>query len=120
MRPPTTLQELGFAWPRQWPRLLAPTGEAAPFRASGLLVDYPLGCDFTPVEQRLVRALAWLKSATASRGGKLRTIAKALSGTRAARDAEALARMDLSAPRGLGQWLEQRLVSLALARTHAD
>ena len=34
-----------------------------------LLVDYPLGCDFTPVEQRLVRALGWLKSATATEYG---------------------------------------------------
>ncbi|MBP6626832.1 MAG: acetyl-CoA hydrolase, partial [Arenimonas sp.] len=30
-------------------------------RASGVLPDYPMGSDFTAVEQRLVRALAWLK-----------------------------------------------------------
>ena len=38
-----------------------------PFRRAGLLPDYPLGCDFTVEEQRLVRALAWLRSATCSR-----------------------------------------------------
>jgi hypothetical protein len=50
------------------------------FRARGLLSDYPLGCDFTPVEQRLAKALGWLKSATATRGGKLRTLLRALAG----------------------------------------
>ena len=52
--------------------------DAAPFRADGLLPDYPLGCDFTAVEQRLVRALAWLKDATRRPGVKLRTMLRAL------------------------------------------
>jgi acyl-CoA hydrolase len=96
------------------------TRRLAPFRASGLLPDYPLGCDFTPVEQRLVRALGWLKAATSTRGGKLRAVARALApspGGADAADAEALARMDLARPRGLGERLEARLVRLALAAT---
>ena len=85
------------------------------FHTSGALPDYPLGSDFTPVEQRLVKALAWLKASTATRGAKLRTVWRALR-TRAM-DTEALARMDLDAPRGFGERLEAKLVSLALAET---
>ena len=40
----------------------------APFRADGTLPDYPLGSDFTEVEQRLVKALGWLKANTATTG----------------------------------------------------
>jgi acyl-CoA hydrolase len=89
-----------------------------PFRRSGLLPDYPLGCDFTPVEQRLVRALAWLKSATATRAGMARTALAAIAGPGAdpACDA-ALERMALATPNGLRQRLYARLLRLALART---
>jgi len=87
----------------------------APFRASGLLCDYPLGCDFTPVEQRLAKALGWLRNATATRGGKARTVWRALlHGGR--EDAEALERMQLSKPHGFGEWLEARLLRLALEK----
>ena len=88
----------------------------APFRKSGLLPDYPLGSDFTDVEQRLVRALAWLKSATARPIGKLQTILRALAAD-PQRDGQAMQRMDLEHPRGLSAWLEARLVALALERT---
>lgn len=84
-----------------------------PFREDGTLPDYPLGSDFTAVEQRLVRALAWLKSNTATRGRTLRTIARALA-SRGAVDDEALARMDLAAPRSLSDRLFARLVTHAL------
>ena len=90
----------------------------APLRREGLLPDYPLGSDFTPVEQRLVRALGWLKAATATRAGKLGTVARALLGGRGD-DAEALARMDLAAPSGLGARLEARLLALALRETRS-
>jgi acyl-CoA hydrolase len=96
---------------RNTPQRLAAT--LAPFRREGLLPDYPLGSDFTEVEQRLVRALGWLRRATASRRGKLATIGRAL--LRAAPDdPAALQRMDLAAPRGLGQRLYARLLRLAL------
>lgn len=101
------------AWTRNTPGALAKA--LAPFRRDGTLPDYPLGSDFTEVEQRLVRALGWLKSNTGSRRGKLATVAAALFGT-GADDREALARMDLSPTNGIGEWLQARLLRLALAR----
>ena len=88
----------------------------APFRSGGSLPDYPLGSDFTPVEQRLVKALGWLKAATADRTGKLRTVFKAL-GARSD-DVEALERMGLRRTAGAGEWLQARLLCLALRQTH--
>ena len=88
----------------------------APFRKSGLLPDYPLGCDFTETEQRLVKALSWLKSATARTPGKLKTILHAL-GADASRDADAMQRMDYQHTSGWREWLEARLVAFALEQT---
>lgn len=88
-----------------------------PFRRNGALPDYPLGSDFTPVEQRLVKALAWLKSNTATHGGKLRTVWRALGAT--PHDHEVMERMALSSPRGFGERMEARLLNLALAQTSA-
>ena len=102
------------AWSAKTPEQLRAT--LRPLRQMGLLPDYPLGSDFTPVEQRLLRALGWLKSATATRGGKLRTVAKALLQT-GSQDSEALQRMDLANPRNFGERLEARLVALALRET---
>jgi len=102
------------AWTRNTPDALARA--LAPFRADGTLPDYPLGSDFTEVEQRLVRALAWLKSNTGSRRGKLATVAAALFDI-GADDREALARMDLSPTNDISEWLQARLLRLALART---
>ena len=89
----------------------------APFRAAGLLPDYPLGSDFTPIEQRLVKALGWLKRATVDRIGTIRTMAAAVSHAPDADATEALARMQLAQPRSLRERLAARLVALALART---
>ena len=89
----------------------------APYRANGCLPDYPMGSDFTPVEQRLVRALAWLKAQTTTASGKARLIARALLPGNAHRDPEALQRMGLDSPSGMGERIEARLLSLALART---
>jgi acyl-CoA hydrolase len=88
----------------------------APFRDSGLLCDYPLGCDFTPVEQRLAKALGWLKNATATRTGKARTIWTALT-RRPHDDAEAMARMNLTKPATLAEATQAKLLKLALAKT---
>ena len=90
-----------------------------PFRASGLLDDYPLGCDFTPVEQRLAKALGWLKSATATRAGKARTLWAALLSARSD-DAEAMARMQLAEPRGLAERMQARLLNLALQKLGSE
>lgn len=94
----------------------------APFRADGTLPDYPLGSDFTAVEQRLVKALTWLKGATGNRAGRLRTIARALIVPRAgaADDLAALARMGYDAPASLGERLYAKLLTLALRETGAS
>jgi hypothetical protein len=107
-----------FAIPDRWRRNTPERLRAAlaPFRKDGTLPDYPLGSDFTEVEQRLLHALQWLKAGTASTGGKLRTVIAAITGGRSD-DREALQRMRLDAPRGLREWLDARLVSLGLQRT---
>jgi acyl-CoA hydrolase len=104
------------AWRRNRPEILHQT--LKPFRSDGLLPDYPLGSDFTAVEQRLVKALGWLKRSTATTPDRLRTILRALLGGRSD-DAEAMARMDFAAPRGLQQKLMARLVALGLRETGA-
>ncbi len=87
----------------------------APFRADGTLPDFPLGSDFTGVEQRLLKALGWLRANTSTTTKKLRTLAAALA-SRGTPAAEAMARMDLAQPRGLKEVLAARLVGHALAR----
>jgi acyl-CoA hydrolase len=91
----------------------------APFRADGTLPDYPLGSDFTHVEQRLVKALTWLKGATATRTGKFTTIARAVSGPGAVSDAdrEAVARMGYTNPSGAKERLYAKIIALALRRS---
>ncbi|WP_324610475.1 acetyl-CoA hydrolase/transferase C-terminal domain-containing protein, partial [Lysobacter enzymogenes] len=90
----------------------------APLRQQGALPDYPLGSDFTGVEQRLVKALGWLKANTATGGAKARTVMKALFSS-STEDAEAMQRMELEAPSGFGERLEARLVALALRETRS-
>ncbi len=82
----------------------------APLRARGLLPDYPLGCDFTPVEQRLLSALERLKDATTLQLGRF--AAAGLSP--APGDAQALARMGLDSPKGLTDRLYRALLRGAL------
>lgn len=101
-------------WARNTPQRLRDA--LAPFRNDGTLPDYPLGSDFTEVEQRLVKALGWLKTRTDTLPGKLRTVCSALYAGRRT-DTEALQRMALDRPAGAGEWLYARLVSLALAKT---
>jgi len=87
----------------------------APFRAGGDLPDYPLGSDFTAVEQRLVKALGWLKRNTATPTLKLVTISQALF-TPSPNDGEALARMGLSAPSGIRERVLAGLLRFALSQ----
>ncbi len=92
-----------------------------PFRRNGLLPDYPLGSDFTGIEQRLVRALAWLSEHTATRASRLGTVARAVASPSDTGDVDdtsaALSRMDLAQPRGWRQRLGARLLRLALSKT---
>ena len=102
------------AWSRNTPRRLRDA--LALFRADGTLPDYPLGSDFTEVEQRLLKALGWLKARTGSTSGKLRTIVAALvSG--GVSDDEAMRRMELEVPKDLKERLYAKLLRHALAKT---
>ncbi|KTF36901.1 acetyl-CoA hydrolase [Xanthomonas translucens pv. translucens] len=109
-----------FVAPALWQRNRAERVRAAlaPFRADGTLPDYPLGSDFSEVEQRLLRALAWLKRHTAGTGSKLATVARALL-SRQAGDPACLQRMALDAPHGIGERLEARLLAYALRQTRS-
>jgi acyl-CoA hydrolase len=99
------------AWKRNTPGRLREA--LAPLRADGTLPDYPLGSDFTATEQRLVKALGWLRANTATPAAKALTLLGALfAGTTS--DDEAMTRMGLNQPSGLGTRLQARLVSYAL------
>lgn len=107
-----------FVPPSEWSRNTSAALEEAlePLRRDGTLPDYPLGSDFTEVEQRLVRALSWMKANSATRRGKLGTVVHALLSGSAAEPA-ALERMGLGSPRGAKARLEARLLALALRET---
>lgn len=106
------------SWSRNRPDALRAV--LASLRADGTLPDYPLGSDFTDTEQRLIRALAWLKARTATRGGTIVTVLRALASrppSPAREHRDALDRMGLASPRGVQAWLEARLLVLGLRET---
>ncbi|MGX5217030.1 acetyl-CoA hydrolase/transferase C-terminal domain-containing protein [Pseudomonas segetis] len=81
-----------------------------------LFDEFALGCDFTPVERDLLRALTWLK-----RKFKLSEILRLGKATLEAPEPEAymdhLQRMGLAQPDGLREELYQRLVLAGLQAT---
>ncbi len=82
----------------------------APLRARGLLPDYPLGCDFTHAEQKLLPVLERLKNAT-----PLQLARFAAAGLAPApAEAEALSRMGLQNPKGPTERLYRALLRGAL------
>ncbi len=87
----------------------------APAVSRGAFPRFPFGSDFEPIELELVEALGKLKRATATRGARIATLARALL-ARGAGEAEraALARMGLVAPRTLRERVLRRLVTYAL------
>ena len=101
-------------WSRNTPERLAST--LAPFRKDGTLPDYPLGSDFTEIEQRLVKALGWLKAETSTVPKKLMTVMKAVFG-KVTDDKEAMQRMGLESPSGLAAKLEAKLIAHALHKS---
>ncbi|MCL6690439.1 acetyl-CoA hydrolase [Pseudomonas sp. R3.Fl] len=79
------------------------------------LPEYPLGCDFTPEERDLLRALTWLKSKL--RLSEILELGKAtLDAPEPAAFPAHLQRMGLEQPDGLREELYQRLI---LAGLHA-
>jgi acyl-CoA hydrolase len=80
----------------------------APFQ--GHLPDYPFGCDFTPVEQRLLPALERLKTATPQQLARF-----AFAGLSSADDdAEPLIRMGLAQPKNFTEYFYRAMVRGAL------
>ena len=105
-------------WARNTPEAI--DAALAPFRRDGFLPEYPIGSDFTPVEQDLVRALGRLKRDTATRAGKARALWAALwlDESRAEpREDAAIARMGYDGREGWREALERRLLRAALRAT---
>lgn len=88
----------------------------ASYRSGNLLPDYPLGCDFTAVELRLIAALGLLKARTASTFGKIKLIISALI-SHPEIDSEAMQRMGLQTPSTIKEALTARLLKFALSKT---
>jgi hypothetical protein len=112
--------DLGDAatWARNTPQTIERT--LAPFRREGLLPEYPIGSDFSPEEQDLVRALGRLKRDTANRGGKARAIWGALlldESNADACEAAAMARMGFDGREGWREAIERKLLRAALRAT---
>jgi acyl-CoA hydrolase len=90
----------------------------AAHRARGLFSEFPFGTDLTAEEVTLAHALKFLEARTATRLGRIATIAAALTrGVPVPHHAPALARMGLAEPRSLGDRLTRRLVVLGLDAT---
>ncbi len=89
----------------------------APLARKGGLPSFPFGSDFTEIEQRLLPALNWLKSASTSWKGRWQLL-KAVSrpGQPKAEEGAALERMGLAEPVKLGDRLQRRLLQAALRR----
>ena len=90
------------------------TAALKPYRRSGALPAFPFGSDFTEAERMLIPALQILQGASPLLLARL-----ALEGVGAARtaNAEALARLQLDAPRSLSDRLYRLLLSAALKRS---
>lgn len=91
------------------------------YRADGSLPDYPLGSDFTPVEQRVVKALTWLKQHTDTKADLVKTLAmlavdELKNNVDDTDDLQALARMQLDDTEGYKEKLTAKLLSFALSQ----
>jgi acyl-CoA hydrolase len=87
-------------------------------RAAGYFSEYPFGTDLTAEEIALVRALKFLDSHTGGAGARLLAALHALvRGHTDERHAAALTRMGLERPRSAAEWLQRRLIALALTAT---
>jgi hypothetical protein len=90
-------------------------------RAQGFFSDYPFGTDLTGEEITLTRALKHLAAHTGSAPARARVLLRALwHGAPQTQHQAALKRMRLHAPHGIGERVQQRLVSWALTASAAD
>jgi len=86
-----------------------------PARQRGLFGALPFGSDFTDEEIVIAKALKQLQATTATRGGRVAMIAKALlSGAPDAAMRSLLARLELAQPSSVAGHIEQRVVANAL------
>ena len=88
-----------------------------PLGARSLLPLFPLGTDFDGDEQRLIRALTWLKHQSSTWRGRLALPSRLATAAPAASDDAPLARMGLARPKSLREWGLRRLVAAALRAT---
>jgi acyl-CoA hydrolase len=106
--------EAPVAWSSNRPESLSLALKS--FREKNTLPDYPLGCDFNPVELRLVKALGWLKQETSSSWKKARLLMQAML-HRGAIDQEAIARMGYTSANSFTDTLNYKAIVFALHRT---
>jgi acyl-CoA hydrolase len=105
------------AWKTNTPEALA--DKMRPLKARGLFSRFPFGSDFTPIEQRLLRALSWLAKQSKSEDWGALAGAIALPGKSAEADA-CLDRLGLTGSLGFKERMLARLVRGALARTNDE
>ncbi|MCP5473653.1 MAG: acetyl-CoA hydrolase [Rhodanobacteraceae bacterium] len=86
-------------------------------KAKGLFPLFPFGADFDATEEKLVKALRWLKSNTQQTLSRLGTILSALGASPSSAEQTCLARMGFDQPRNLHERLYARLITLALRRS---
>ncbi|AIF48318.1 acetyl-CoA hydrolase/transferase C-terminal domain-containing protein [Dyella japonica] len=87
----------------------------APWRLKGQLPPFPFGSDFTEVEQRLLPALDWLKRRSTTWRGKAELVRAVVApGHAVGGEDEAVDRMGLARPSGLGERVQRRLLQAAL------
>lgn len=98
------------------------SGALAPWREHGLLREYPFGSDFTPEEETIARALAWLQPRSDTWRDRIPLLLAAL-GPRGGSGPEfgaALRRMGLDAATSARDRMERRLLRLAIRSTSAN
>lgn len=90
-----------------------------PWRARGVIREYPFGSDFTPEEELLARALSYLQANSRRLPQRVGLLLAALGphGSTAETATPALRRMGLEAVRNAHDWLDRRLLRLALRST---
>ena len=102
-------------WRRNTPELIRQALAGA--RAKGLFPLFPFGADFDPTEERIVRALRWLKANTVKTGDRLRAMLSAIGATPGEAEKPYLERLGYTQPKNIHEKLYARLVTLALRQT---
>lgn len=86
-------------------------------KAQGLFPLFPFGADFDATEEKLVKALRWLKAHTVRSGDRIRAIVAAFSLRPGPDEQVCLQRMGYERPATLHDRLYARLLTLALRKT---